>query len=189
MADQASATAPAPTSSAPTPHTTQAQSQVTLPRIIITFCTQCKWLLRAAWLQQELLSTFSTTLGEVALIPSTGGIFRIHISHRQEGEVEVKETLLWDRKAEGGFPEAKVLKQRVRDVVEPGRGLGHSDTPSARVKGEGEGGKVDLAGKVREEGPRNPLVRRMRPEMGAAKGEGGGDVEGGGEGRECEECR
>jgi len=38
--------------------------------------------------------------------------------------------LLWDRKAEGGFPETKVLKQRVRDHLDPGRNLGHSDTPA-----------------------------------------------------------
>jgi len=35
--------------------------------------------------------------------------------------------LLWDRKAEGGFPETKVLKQRVRDHIDPNRDLGHSD--------------------------------------------------------------
>ena len=39
----------------------------------------------------------------------------------------VVETLLWDRKAEGGFPETKELKNRVRNVIEPGRDLGHSE--------------------------------------------------------------
>ena len=29
------------------------------PEIVITYCTQCQWLLRAAWLAQELLSTFA----------------------------------------------------------------------------------------------------------------------------------
>ena len=43
------------------------------PRIAIRYCTQCRWLLRAAWLAQELLSTFGTDLGEVALAPGTGG--------------------------------------------------------------------------------------------------------------------
>lgn len=42
-------------------------------------------------------------------------------------EAEARKILLWDRKAEGGFPETKVLKQRVRDCIDPGRDLGHSD--------------------------------------------------------------
>lgn len=88
-----------------------------LPRVEIRFCTQCRWLLRAAWLAQELLSTFDTELGEVALVPGTGGVF----------EVRVGEALVWSRKQEGRFPEAKELKQRVRDMVAPGRDLGHSD--------------------------------------------------------------
>ncbi|MEN8259762.1 MAG: SelT/SelW/SelH family protein [Pseudomonadota bacterium] len=87
------------------------------PRIEIKYCTQCNWMLRAAWLAQELLTTFTDILGEVALIPGTGGVF----------EVRVDETLVWSRKTEGRFPEAKELKQRVRDVVAPEKYLGHSD--------------------------------------------------------------
>ncbi len=86
-------------------------------RIAIAYCTQCMWMLRAGWLAQELLSTFGTDLGEVALVPGTGGIFEITCN----GE------LIWERKRDGGFPEAKVLKQRVRDIVDPERDLGHSD--------------------------------------------------------------
>ncbi|WP_028694892.1 SelT/SelW/SelH family protein [Pseudomonas cremoricolorata] len=87
------------------------------PEIVITYCTQCQWLLRAAWLAQELLSTFADSLGKVALEPGTGGVFVIRCDGVQ----------LWERKADGGFPEAKVLKQRVRDVIEPERDLGHND--------------------------------------------------------------
>lgn len=87
------------------------------PRITITYCTQCQWLLRAAWLAQELLSTFGQSVGEVALLPGTGGIFEI----RCEGR------LIWERKRDGGFPDAKTLKQRVRDIIEPEMDLGHSD--------------------------------------------------------------
>lgn len=85
--------------------------------VVITYCSQCQWLLRAAWLAQELLSTFGTDLARVSLEPGTGGVFRIVCNG-----VEV-----WERKQEGGFPEAKVLKQRVRDVIDPQRDLGHSD--------------------------------------------------------------
>ena len=35
------------------------------PEIVITYCTQCQWLLRAAWLAQELLSTFADDLGQI----------------------------------------------------------------------------------------------------------------------------
>lgn len=87
------------------------------PRITITYCTQCQWLLRAAWLAQELLSTFAVEIGEVALIPGTGGIF----------EITCQDVLVWERKRDDGFPEAKILKQRVRDVIDPERDLGHSD--------------------------------------------------------------
>ena len=71
------------------------------PRIAIRYCTQCRWLLRAAWLAQELLSTFGTELGEVALAPGTGGVFEITCN----GET------IWERKADGGFPDAKGLKR------------------------------------------------------------------------------
>ena len=87
------------------------------PRIEITYCTQCQWLLRAAWMAQELLSTFGADIGEVALVPGTGGVFEITC----DGET------IWERKRDGGFPEAKVLKRLVRDRVWPDRDLGHSD--------------------------------------------------------------
>ena len=87
------------------------------PRVTILYCTQCNWLLRAAWMGQELLSTFGQDLGEVALRPGTGGVFAIRV----DGE------LIWERKRDGGFPEAKVLKQRVRDMAWPERDLGHSE--------------------------------------------------------------
>ena len=87
------------------------------PKLAITYCTQCNWLLRAAWMAQEVLSTFSLELGEVTLRPGTGGIFEIWL----DGE------LIWERKRDGGFPEAARLKQLVRDVIDPGRDLGHAD--------------------------------------------------------------
>ena len=87
------------------------------PRVSITYCTQCRWLLRAAWLAQELLTTFEQELGEVALRPGTGGVF----------EIQVGDELIWSRKQEGRFPEAKEVKQRVRDRIAPERNLGHAD--------------------------------------------------------------
>jgi selenoprotein W-related protein len=88
------------------------------PRLEIEYCTQCRWLLRAAWVAQELLTTFQAELGEVALIPGTGGVFDVRLDGR----------LIWSRTTEGRFAEIKELKQRVRDIVAPERSLGHSDT-------------------------------------------------------------
>jgi selenoprotein W-related protein len=87
------------------------------PRVAIHYCTQCRWLLRAAWMAQELLTTFERDLGEVALVPGTGGVF----------EVRVAGALIWSRAAQGRFPDIKELKQLVRDHVAPGRDLGHTD--------------------------------------------------------------
>ena len=87
------------------------------PTIRITYCTQCGWLLRAGWMAQELLSTFGTELGEVALVPGTGGVF----------EVTVDGASVWERKRDGGFPDVKQLKQLVRDRIDPDRDLGHID--------------------------------------------------------------
>src|SRR5215475_1923614 len=50
------------------------------PRLEIEYCRQCRWLLRAAWLAQELLTTFEKELGEVALVPGTNGIIEGMIS-------------------------------------------------------------------------------------------------------------
>ena len=86
------------------------------PRLEIEYCTQCRWLLRAAWTAQELLTTFQLQLGEVALVPGTGGVF----------EIRLDDETIWSRKA-SGFPDLAELKRLVRDRVAPGRDLGHSD--------------------------------------------------------------
>lgn len=93
-------------------------------RVEIVYCTQCRWLLRAAWMAQELLSTFEQEISELSLKPGTGGIF----------EVRANGKLVWSRKDEGRFPEITELKQRVRDHVAPGRDLGHADR---RQRGDG----------------------------------------------------
>jgi selenoprotein W-related protein len=87
------------------------------PRIEIEYCSQCRFILRAAWMAQELLMTFGDDLGEVALIPGTGGIF----------EVRLGDEVLWNKKQQGRYPEPKEIKQRVRDRIDPERDLGHSD--------------------------------------------------------------
>src|SRR3954468_6630704 len=62
------------------------------PRVEIEYCTQCRWLLRAGWTAQELLTTFPAELGEVALVPGSGGVFDVRV----DGET------VWSRKGAGG---------------------------------------------------------------------------------------
>lgn len=83
----------------------------------IEYCTQCRWLLRAAWMAQELLTTFESEIGGVCLKPGSGGIFEVRLG----GEI------LFSRKVAGRFPEAKELKQLIRDRIAPEKSLGHSD--------------------------------------------------------------
>ena len=83
----------------------------------ILYCRQCRWLLRAAWMAQELLTTFEEELGGVTLTSGTGGVFVVSIG----GDV------VWSRKDEGRFPDIVELKQRVRDRIAPERALGHAD--------------------------------------------------------------
>lgn len=85
--------------------------------IMIHYCTQCRWMLRSAWMAQELLSTFDGDISELTLRPGSGGVF----------EVWVDETRVWSRKDMDGFPDIATLKQRVRDVIAPDRDLGHTD--------------------------------------------------------------
>ena len=86
-------------------------------RVEIIYCSQCRFVLRAGWMAQELLLTFGSRLGEVALIPGEGGIFEV----RLDGE------LLFSRKTAGRFPDTREIKQSIRDRIAPEMDLGHSD--------------------------------------------------------------
>jgi selenoprotein W-related protein len=100
-------------------------------RITIEYCPRCGWLLRSAWLAQELLTTFHAEIGELALIPSLqSGTFRVQVNDR----------VVWSRQTDGGFPAAAELKRRVRDHVAPGRALGHLDALGPLDAGGSEGG-------------------------------------------------
>jgi selenoprotein W-related protein len=88
------------------------------PTIAIEYCPRCGWMLRSAYMAQELLSTFTDDLHGILLQPSeVGGAFIIRID----------EAVVFDRKEQGRFPEIKELKQLVRDRVNPDKNLGHSD--------------------------------------------------------------
>ncbi len=90
------------------------------PIITIEYCPKCQWLLRAAYMAQELLTTFAEEVGAVTLKPSeTSGHYTITVEKKK----------IFDRKERGGFADIKMIKQLVRDVVKPGKNLGHTDKP------------------------------------------------------------
>ncbi|WVQ76568.1 hypothetical protein IAR50_006239 [Cryptococcus sp. DSM 104548] len=124
--------APAPTpasggNSAEGPFIAPDLSQVK-PSVVIEFCDRCRWAPRATWIQTELFLTFPTPLLKTITLmpqntPETGGRFRVWVDIG-DGKGD---QLAWDRKTEGGFPELKILKQRIRNIIQPDLGLGHSD--------------------------------------------------------------
>lgn len=93
------------------------ESESTPARVEIRYCPACHWVARAAWMAQELLSTFGDDLGEVALVPAGQGVFEIWLDGRR----------LHSRAEAGGFPETRPIKQMIRDAIVPTRDLGHSD--------------------------------------------------------------
>lgn len=88
------------------------------PTIEIEYCPKCGWLLRAAYMAQELLTTFEEEVYGVTLVPSqVAGRFH----------VRTEDILIFDRKREEGFKDIKIIKQMVRDQICPEKNLGHSD--------------------------------------------------------------
>ncbi|GAA5850880.1 hypothetical protein JCM9279_006227 [Rhodotorula babjevae] len=121
-----------------------------LPRVVIEFCDRCRWLHRAVWTQTELFLTFPPGvdsssppgLRAITLVPrntpETGGRFRVWLRSSAPTGTDTAGKgkdkwngweLVWDRKIEGGFPELKDLKQRIRNIISPSQDLGHSDKP------------------------------------------------------------
>lgn len=90
----------------------------------------------------------------------------------------IQSRVLWDRKADGGFPETKELKRRVRDVVEPGRNLGHVDRDyprqqqSAKDESKSESGtitKPDAGHNQQQKQPPGPRWPQAGPSQPAAQ--------------------
>jgi len=88
------------------------------PVVEIEYCPKCGWMLRAAYMAQEILTTFTEDIYGVTLVPS-------EVSGRYQ--VRIGQSTVFDRKREGRFPEIKELKQLIRDLVNPDKALGHSD--------------------------------------------------------------
>ncbi len=86
-------------------------------KVTIRYCPKCGWLLRASWMAQELLTTFSDEISELSLVPSGTGVF----------DIKVGSSVIWSRETDNGFPQIKELKRRVRDTLSPDKDLGHID--------------------------------------------------------------
>ena len=88
------------------------------PTITIEYCPKCHWLLRAAYMAQELLTTFDGDIKSVTLEPS---------EENGKYALSIDGNIIFDRKSNGGFEDIKTIKQLVRDIVNPQKSLGHSD--------------------------------------------------------------
>ena len=76
------------------------------PLITIEYCPKCGWMLRAAYMAQEMLSTFTGDIKGVTLVPS-------EISGRYT--ISINENIIFDRKSAGRFPEIKELDNVVKN--------------------------------------------------------------------------
>ena len=129
---------PSPAAAVPTTFDGRVELPTDLPRLTIRYCNGCNWMLRASWMAQELLSTFREEIGGVEIVPdrsSPGGEFVVATG---DGKI------VWDRKRDGGFPEIKVLKQRVRDMCVEGKDLGHNERRGGGNSEELSGGPTAL---------------------------------------------
>lgn len=87
-------------------------------QVKIEYCPGCKWLPRATWVAQELLTTFEKELESVAIAPAkVSGDFNIWVNGQ----------LLFSRKENGGFIDIAPLKRMLRDQIAPEKSLGHTD--------------------------------------------------------------
>ena len=85
--------------------------------IEIKFCPKCNWLSRATLISQELLSTYQSDLSSVTLVPSESGVF----------DIVCNQSLIFSRKQESSLIDIAIIKQRIRDLIDPDRNLGHID--------------------------------------------------------------
>ncbi len=148
------------------------------------------------------------------MIPATGGLFQVElVSHTatyssqslnlqqqtyippttapastSEGDVKAEKVLLWDRKTEGGFPETKVLKQMVRDRIDPKKDLGHSDVGGKKKDAVKTGEEAEIAD-VRVDGKVERAAEEAVKDLEVEDAPDGGDVKRNADGTICEDCR
>lgn len=70
-------------------------------RLEIEFCTKCRFQGRAFWLARELFDVVPELVAEIALIPSSGGVFTV----RYDG------SSIWELASASRFPEPKDIRE------------------------------------------------------------------------------
>jgi len=85
------------------------------PRVVVEYCARCGFMLRAAWVAQELLKSFEDELAEVALRPGGGGIFAVRLD----------EAPLFSNKEQGRFPEMRELREGLAQALGSEKRFGH----------------------------------------------------------------
>ena len=70
-------------------------------RLEIEFCTKCRFQGRAFWLARELFDVVPELVGEIALIPSSGGVFTVRYNGAN----------VWELASSGRFPEPKDIRE------------------------------------------------------------------------------
>jgi selenoprotein W-related protein len=88
------------------------------PTIEVEYCINCGFMLRAAWIAQELLRAFEDEVETVALKPGSGGVLIV----RAGGKT------LYSNKEQGGLPDMKMLKRRIAVEIGSGKSFGHDES-------------------------------------------------------------
>lgn len=70
-------------------------------RVVIEYCTACRFTARALWMAHELLNTLEPYVECIELRPSSGGVFAVFL----DGEP------LFSNREAGRFPEPRELKE------------------------------------------------------------------------------
>ena len=70
-------------------------------RLEIEFCTKCRFQGRAFWLARELFDVVPELVDEIALRPSSGGVFTVRYD----------ESTVWELATAGRFPEPKDIRE------------------------------------------------------------------------------
>jgi selenoprotein W-related protein len=86
----------------------------------IEYCVRCGFMLRAAWIAQELLRAFEDELAAVIMRPGIGGVLIV----RMNGET------LFSNREDGGLPDIKVLKRRIAHGIGSRKSFGHEERES-----------------------------------------------------------
>ena len=85
------------------------------PGVVVEYCARCGFMLRAAWVAQELLKSFEDEVAEVALRPGGGGVFTVRLD----------EAPLFSNKEQGRFPEMRELRERLARALGSEKRFGH----------------------------------------------------------------